>query len=123
MKNGFATGQQAPHVHFFWREERGLAKIRFGDKSIELPRNRLVRIAIGGSLVVLGAFGGWLPILGFWMAPLGLLILSADIPPIRRFNRRVTVAVVSWWKGRKGKEERKAARNSGRSPTRPDGVG
>ena len=99
-----------------------MAKIRFGNKSIELPRNRLVRIGIGGSLVVVGTLGGWLPILGFWMAPLGLLVLSADIPPIRRFNRRVTIAAVGWWKSRKSKAERKAARNGGR-PTRPDEAG
>ena len=100
-----------------------MAKIRFGDKSIELPRSRLVRIGIGGSLVVLGAFGGWLPVLGFWMAPLGLLILSADIPPIRRLNRRLTVAAVGWWTGRKSKEARKAARNGGPPAARPDDAG
>ena len=100
-----------------------MAKIRFGEKSIELPRSRVARIAIGASLVILGAFGGWLPVLGFWMAPLGLLVLSADIPAIRRLNRRVTVAVVSWWKGRKSRAERKAARKAAGSPTGADGAG
>jgi len=97
--------------------ETRLARIRFGDKSIELPRSRIVRIAIGGSLVVLGAFGGWLPVLGFWMAPLGLLVLSADIPIVRRLNRRITIAAVGWWNGRKSKDERKAARANGAKTT------
>ncbi len=96
-----------------------MAKVRFGDKSFELPRNRAARISVGVALVLAGAFGGWLPVLGFWMAPLGLLVLSADIPAVRRFNRRVTVAAVGWWKRRKPKEERKAARNGGTAP-RPD---
>jgi hypothetical protein len=51
-------------------------------------------------LILLG-FLGFLPILGFWMVPLGLIILSADIPLVRRLNRRVTVAVSRWWTGRK----------------------
>jgi len=88
-----------------------LTKIRFGNRMIDLPGNRLVRIPIGAVLVVLGAFGGWLPILGYWMVPLGLLILSADVPLIRRLNRRLTVTFRSWWTGRKSKEERKAARS------------
>jgi hypothetical protein len=53
-------------------------------------------------LVLLGLVG-FLPILGFWMVPLGLLILSADIPMVRRFNRRVSVAVSRWWSGRKAR--------------------
>jgi hypothetical protein len=85
-------------------------KIRLGNKSIELPRSRIARIAIGVALVLLGGLGGWLPILGFWMAPLGLVVLAVDIPIIRRWNRRITVAVVSWWKGRKSAAERRAAR-------------
>ena len=60
----------------------------------------MVRIALGVVLVLFG-FLGFLPFLGFWMVPLGLIILSADIPLVRRFNRRTTVAVTRWWTGRK----------------------
>jgi hypothetical protein len=79
-----------------------LAKIRFGSKTYDLPGNRVVRIALGVVLILLGLVG-FLPILGFWMVPLGLLILSADIPAVRRFNRRVSVAVSRWWSGRKAR--------------------
>jgi hypothetical protein len=34
-----------------------------------------------------------LPVLGLWMIPVGLFILSIDFPPIRRFRRRM----VSWY--------------------------
>ena len=66
---------------------------------------------VTGVLLVGGGVLGFLPILGFWMVPLGLIVLSTDIPAVRKFNRRATVAVVGWWKSRKTKEERKASRN------------
>ena len=44
---------------------------------------RWVRIPLGILLVVGGIFGA-LPILGFWMLPLGLILLSADFPWAKR---------------------------------------
>ena len=81
-----------------------MAKVRFGKYSLELPRNRAVRVGIG-VLLILGGLLGFLPILGFWMIPLGLLVLASDSPAIRRFNRRVGVAILGWWRGRKSKKK------------------
>ncbi len=94
-----------------------MAKIRFGKYAVELPGNRVIRLTLGVLLVFLGAFFGWLPLLGYWMVPVGFLVLAADIPAIRRFNRRVTVRVVGWWNKRQSHEERKAARNGGVAPS------
>ncbi len=69
-----------------------------------LPRSRTVRIALGTALVAMGVFG-WLPILGFWMIPLGLLVLSADFHYVRRFRRRLEV-----WSGRR--QRRRQGRNN-----------
>lgn len=69
-----------------------MSTIRFGNRTIQLPRSRLFRIAIGVILIV-GGILGFLPVLGFWMIPLGLLVLSVDLPPVRRFRRRLQV----WW--------------------------
>ena len=77
-----------------------MAKIRFGDRSINLPESRALRIALGVLLVLAGGLGGWLPILGFWMVPLGLVVLSVDIPRVRRWRRRATVAIIYWWRDR-----------------------
>ena len=78
-----------------------MPKIRVGKYSFELPQNRAARLGLGGTLVVVGGLFGFLPVLGYWMVPVGLVILATDVPPIRRFNRRSAVAVVGWWKGRK----------------------
>jgi len=43
----------------------------------------IVRGLLGFMLMLLGALG-FLPILGFWIIPLGLGLLATDIPPFRR---------------------------------------
>ena len=86
-----------------------MPKVRIGRFAIELPRNRIARIALGGGLVVGGGVFGFLPVLGYWMVPLGLLVLASDYPTIRRFNRRTGVAIVGWWRGRKAREKNGAA--------------
>ena len=92
-----------------------MAKVRFGSKSYDLPGNRLVRIALGVIFVLFGLVG-FLPILGFWMVPLGLIILSADVPIVRRMNRRVSVAFSRWWSGRKARRRAVAGVHSPRDP-------
>jgi hypothetical protein len=79
------------------RERNPLASFRFGKRRITLPASRLARIAIGSTLVIAGILG-FLPILGFWMVPLGLLVLSVDLPVVRRLRRRLEV----WWGRRNG---------------------
>ena len=56
------------------------------------PRRRWQRLALGGVLI-LGGVLGFLPIVGFWMIPLGLVVLSIDLPPVRRLRRRLEI----WW--------------------------
>lgn len=67
-----------------------------------MPATRIGRIVVG-ILFVIGGTLGFLPVLGFWMIPLGLLILSVDFPVVRRFRRRHEVKVGRWWQRRKGK--------------------
>jgi len=43
------------------------------------PSSRLVRYPLALALV-LGGLVGFLPILGFWMVPLGLAIVANDVP-------------------------------------------
>ena len=68
----------------------GGSGVKIGSYKMPLPRSRLLRMVIGGLLILLGLVG-FLPVLGFWMIPLGLLILSIDLPRVRRWRRRVAV--------------------------------
>ncbi|MFQ5784492.1 MAG: hypothetical protein ACE5H8_06680 [Alphaproteobacteria bacterium] len=57
---------------------------------------------IVGVLLVIGGMLGFLPVLGFWMLPLGLLLLSDDVPWLRRARRRAQVWIMRRWRGRRG---------------------
>jgi hypothetical protein len=48
----------------------------------------VVRIAIGVLLVIGGALG-FLPVLGFWMIPLGLAVIFIDLPVVKRISSRL----------------------------------
>jgi len=50
---------------------------------VRRPTSRLIRLPMG-VLLVFGGLFGFLPILGFWMLPLGLLLLARDIPSLER---------------------------------------
>ncbi len=56
---------------------------------------------IAGVLLIIGGILGFLPVLGFWMIPLGLIFLSVDSKFIRRRRRTLEVKLGRWWKNRK----------------------
>lgn len=58
--------------------------------SIRLPTSKPRRIALGVASVIGGVFS-FLPVLGIWMLPLGIVILSVDFPSVRRARRRFSV--------------------------------
>ena len=95
-----------------------------GNKQVLLRRFRRafawgrLKISFGfrtllGVLLVIGGIFGFLPVLGFWMIPVGLALIALDVPPLRRWLR-------SWlhngirprrrWQGKKrighGKDEK-----------------
>lgn len=70
--------------------ERPAPKISLFGRDVGLPRSRAPRVAMGVSLVLLGTVG-FLPVVGFWMIPVGLFVLATDFPSVRRFNRRTGV--------------------------------
>jgi hypothetical protein len=55
-------------------------------------------MCIGVALIMGGIFG-WLPLLGFWMIPLGVLVLSYDVPMVARWRDHVA----EWWARRRKK--------------------
>ena len=59
---------------------------RFSYRVLSWGKNRLppgVRSIVGVLFMVGGVFG-FLPILGFWMLPLGLALIALDLPPLRK---------------------------------------
>ena len=68
--------------------------IRIGSWSYTLPDWAPARIAIGLLLICFG-FLGFLPVLGFWMIPLGVMVLAYDFPRVRLFRQKF----LSWWRG------------------------
>ncbi|UEM05951.1 hypothetical protein JL101_011125 [Skermanella rosea] len=60
------------------------------------PRSTWVRIPVGVLLVIGGLFS-FLPILGIWMLPLGLLLLAQDIPVLKRPTSSAMIRLERRW--------------------------
>jgi len=73
-------------------------KISVMGREFSMPRSRRMRIVIGVVLIFLGLLG-FLPVLGFWMIPLGVLVLSYEFAIVRRWRRRFEL----WWAERRGR--------------------
>ena len=76
-----------------------------GKYEITLPASRIARVLLGLGLI-LGGLLGFLPVLGFWMVPLGVLVLSADFAIMRRMRRKGAVMLrngVNRINGKKGR--------------------
>ncbi len=79
-------------------------KVRVFNSHCHLPKSKPLRVGLGISLIGCGLLG-FLPVLGFWMIPLGLLILSVDFPAVRRWRRQLTV----WWHRKRGQKQNAGA--------------
>lgn len=68
------------------------------------PQNRFVRIPLGILLIAGGVFS-FLPVLGVWMLPLGLLLLALDVAllrtPIAAAIMRITRKFQAWRRSRR----------------------
>jgi purine-cytosine permease-like protein len=80
-----------------------MSSMRIGNRIYKLPQSRSLRIAAGAALII-GGILGFLPILGFWMIPLGVLVLSNEFHVIRRLRRRL---VVKWGRRRQARAARR----------------
>ena len=81
--------------------------IRLGKYRVPLPGSWILRVFIG-VVLILGGCLGFLPVLGFWMVPLGLVVLSIDLPIARRWRRRLEI----WWGNRRAERAAKKAARS-----------
>lgn len=74
-----------------------------------MPAGRIGRLIVG-VLLIIGGILGFLPVLGFWMIPLGLIILSVDFPFIRKQRRKSEVKLGRWWQDRKKRQKQKRSK-------------
>ncbi len=88
------TARHAHHLHRLAARLPG--PVRPGLVWVLRPEAKLLRLPLG-LLLIAGGFLGFLPILGFWMLPLGALLLAEDFPLVRRPTVRAIEAVERWW--------------------------
>jgi len=74
-------------------------RIRIANHSLKVPGTRRTRRWAGVALII-GGILGFLPVLGFWMVPLGLIMLSIDSSTVRRWRRQMEVKCGPWLKQR-----------------------
>lgn len=71
------------------------AQVRARARAVRLWSHRRIPAGLRlilGLVLIAGGILGFLPVLGFWMIPLGMAVAAADVVPLRR-----------WWRGRKDK--------------------
>lgn len=75
---------------------------------IRRPSSRFVRFPLG-ILLILGGIFSFLPVLGIWMLPLGLLLLALDLPflqgPLNSLSLRIQRRWTNWRRRRKAKRD------------------
>ncbi len=76
-----------------------MSTIKIFNRKFKVPQQKWLRILLGISLII-GGILGFLPIVGFWMLPLGIVVLSMDIPIVRRLKRKIAL---KWARRRQSK--------------------
>ncbi|MBU1303977.1 MAG: hypothetical protein KKF33_00455 [Alphaproteobacteria bacterium] len=78
--------------------------------SLRQPRARWVRVPLG-ILLVLGGIFSFLPVLGIWMLPLGLLLLAIDLAFLQGpVNMAILRGMRKWTVWSRSRRDKKAQR-------------
>lgn len=86
-------------------------------RGLRHPDSRLIRIPVALFCIVGGIFS-FLPVLGIWMLPLGLLLIAQDVPILRK-----PVAAFTIWGVRKWAALRERLWGQRRADPRPPAIG
>ena len=71
-------------------------RIRTPSHWLRRPSSRWARVPVA-LLLVCGGLLFFLPLLGLWMLPLGVMLLAEDIPPLRRTRDRNLARIARRW--------------------------
>jgi hypothetical protein len=61
------------------------------------PSARWIRIPVG-CLMIVGGLLSFLPVLGIWMLPLGLVLLAYDVPALKPLVGRTLIRGERYWR-------------------------
>jgi hypothetical protein len=82
---------------------------------VRQPSARIVRLPLG-ILCIIGSFLWFLPVLGLWFLPLGLLLIAQDVPFLRRPVGRMALYLLDRWTDLRKWWKRRRARARSRGP-------
>ena len=82
--------------HFAWFEARLPPRLARFVGWLRKPSSRYVRIPLA-LLLILGGVFSFLPVLGLWMLPLGLLLFAQDVPMLQKPMARMLGWVERKW--------------------------
>ena len=92
--------------HFAWFEAKMPPRIAKFISWVRQPSSRPVRIPLAIMLILGGVFS-FLPVLGLWMLPLGLILIAQDLPFLQG-----PMARMLGWMERRWLERKTAKRTS-----------
>jgi hypothetical protein len=82
--------------HFAWFESKLPPRLAGFVAWVRKPSSRLARIPLAILLVAGGVFS-FLPVLGLWMLPLGLLLVAQDVPVLQKPMSRMLGWIERKW--------------------------
>jgi hypothetical protein len=85
--------------HFAWFEGKLPPKLARFVAWLRKPSSRLARIPLAILFIVGGVFS-FLPVLGLWMLPLGLLLVAQDVPALQKPMSRMLGWIKRKWEAR-----------------------
>jgi hypothetical protein len=85
------TTQAALNRYFEMIDRRVPIRVSQFIRWLRMPSSFAVRLALA-ILLILGGIFSFLPVLGAWMLPLGLLLIAQDVP----FLQKPLVGVFAW---------------------------
>lgn len=99
------SGQELLDRAFDRLEEHTSDRITRALEWIRSPSSRWVRIPLG-ILCIAASFFFWLPVLGLWLLPIGLLLVAQDVPFIRKPIARFMLWLEDKWEQRQRSRKR-----------------
>ena len=91
--------------HFAWFEDRLPPRPARFVGWLRTPSSRYVRIPLA-ILLIFGGIFSFLPVLGLWMLPLGLLLFAQDVPFLQKPLAKMLGWIERKWIERQGAKDR-----------------